>query len=257
MTELLDNKISEEIDENIRDTPKHDRPRSRGGLKALAVIIAMLALVGSVVSVAVWFSGNLAKQAGVNGRRLDDAALVKRYQGNILDQPPFVIGEMLMRDSAQQVDIKPFLEHSPWSTLRWSMVLRLLSYAVVIVGAALTLMSRSLGPRLMMVGSLVLVIHGLVEGLALLEHGQSLTAEFYRDLKSSYLDVIERARIEADFRQPFRYFRELEPTTLKLIATAYFLVTTVLWQLAAICLAACRPLEPKKVPVAAAVEEAS
>ncbi len=217
----------------------------RGALKALAVIVAMLALVGSVASIVVGFSDDIVKRIGVNGGKIDDAVLLRRYGDQSRNQPPQVVGEELMKDSVQQIDIEPFVQRSPWSTVRLSMMLRLVSYFLVVLGACLTMASRPLGPRLMIIGSLILVVHGLVESLALVEHGQAMVSELYRDLRISYEDVVERAQIEGEFRQPFPRFREREPKVLKIMGMVYFLVTSVLWQLAAVCLAASQPLQPK------------
>jgi hypothetical protein len=218
------------------------RPESRGALKALAVIIALFASVGLCGSVALGFGLTLLDQADGYSSEADDARLAERYSKVSESRPPRVLGEMLIKDSLKRIDFRPFLERPPISILFDSVWLRALSYGVVILGAILTLISRPLGPRLVFWASLGLIVHGAVEALALLQSGHAVAIEFLRDFEYSYRHVIELADIEGEFRNPFTGVRTLDHKTIQLIDLAYYLGVTVLWQVAALCLAICKPL---------------
>lgn len=224
------------------------RPRreSRGGLKALSIIIAVLALVGLCSSAAIAIVVMMLHESDGHQAKSDDANLVERYSQLDEVDSPRRVGKMIVEDSLKRIDFRPFLNRQPMSTLFFTSLVRFFLCGLIVLGAIFTLVSNAIGPRFILGSCLCLVVVGLIEALSLLHSGYAIATEFYRDFECSYRHVIDLANIEGEYRNPFGGVKTLELETVKLIGLVYFGGATMLWQIAALSVAFCKPLLPRE-----------
>ncbi len=208
----------------------------RRGLKALCIVVTVLAFVGATLSGLVCFSGNIMREYSRDSGRTNGEVQRVRLRHALERSGPAELAHRLLMESLGRTDPEPFIAAKPWVTLRLSMGLRLVSYGLVFLGSIMVFTGRRRGMWLLMIACLVLIVHGAVEALSLLKHGQFLVSEFYRDLRVNYLDLVDSMGLSDSLRDPLSSFSSRSAGTLRVLDVLYFVVMTLLWQLALVCL---------------------
>ena len=215
---------------------REDDAFPRCGLKALCVVVTVLALVGAILSGLVCFSDDIMRGFHRDSGRGNGEEQRIRLRHALERSGPDELARRLLREALGRTDPEPFIAAKPWATLRLSMGLRLVSYGLLLLGSIMVFMGWRLGLRLMIAVCFVLVLHGVVEALSLLQHGQFLVAEYYRDLRVNYLDLVDSLGLSDSIRDPLSRFSRQSAGMLRALDVLYFVVMTLLWQLALVCL---------------------